>query len=487
MLTLHVRSARSLDGPPQAPSLIVSRRADPATAKWPDELSQHTAYVMAGRRFSGMRRGRRVRRSDPSRGRSSLEVDLVRRGFDVSFDTDASLRLITESLGLVDRFGASPINVRNVRMADRTLVVEIVVTSADPVLARGAIAGVMGALSGLDVPGLFPALGVQSFGVRAYDTTGSELLWVVSSLEAAALAGRGQPIEWLSRSWLQENTPAYRRSQADRVIGQLETALRDVLHLHASEHATGEYIDRLWPASVVEDLRDRAGSEGRNTADPRALLDFTFLPQLREAIVAHAGWMDDGCLPDVNACDQALTKMNRVRRKVAHHRPIADEDLQICRAAADVVLAPVGKAHPELAQDFLVDRWEDQMAEILASASQTVQSVTVPPCGSVPEDERRAAAVRALETQLSGLESALDRMRQFVVPVQRSELHSRAEAALVHWHDGLQQLVTVVKRPDLALAEADAAQERYGRVLGEVAELRREIQRLRVGMPPSSP
>lgn len=400
----------------------------------------------------------------------------------MSFDAETSLRLIAESLSLVDRLGADPIDLKNVRITDRTLVVEIVATSADPIAVRAEIAGVMGALSGLDVPSLFPVLGIQSFGVRAFNAANAELLWIVSSLDAAAFAAKGQPIEWLSRSWMQENTPAYRRSQADRMIGQVETALRDLSDFHARNHAGEEYLDHLWPANVVGDLRDRAQTEGLEIDDPRALLDFTYLPQLLEAIITHVAWMDDGCVPEGSALNRALTTMNRVRRKVAHHRPISEEDLRACRETAQSVLGPVGQVHPELATDFLVDRWEEEIAEIFATAMQTLQSPTVPDAGSVSERERRAAAVAALDTQLSGLESALNRMKQVVVPAQRTELHRRALTALVRWRDGLRQLATVGKRPNARLADLEARQAEYENALREVGELRREIKALRVGM-----
>jgi hypothetical protein len=110
----------------------------------------------------------------------------------VRLDTETSLRLIAESLALVHRLGANPIHARDVRVIDRTLVVEITVSSDEPLSVRGEIAGVMGALSGLDVPTLFPVLNVQSFGVRAFDTSGAELMWIISSLEAAAFVALKQ-------------------------------------------------------------------------------------------------------------------------------------------------------------------------------------------------------------------------------------------------------------------------------------------------------
>ena len=112
-------------------------------------------------------------------------------------------------------------------MRDRTLVVEVTARSTDPITVRGEIAGVMGALSGLGVPELFPVLHAESFGVRAYDDACEELLWVVSSIEVAGFAGEGRAVEWLANSLFQDNTPSlstissrpHHRSDRDRSSG----------------------------------------------------------------------------------------------------------------------------------------------------------------------------------------------------------------------------------------------------------------------------
>lgn len=169
----------------------------------------------------------------------------------MTFDTDVALRLVAESLGLVEHLGADPIDVRNVRMSDRTLVVEITARSTDAITVRGEIAGVMGGLSGLGIPELFPVLHAESFGVRACDAAGEELLWVVSSIEVAGFAGEGRAVEWLANSIFQDNTPAYRRSQADRIIGQIETGLRELLDHHGLQRIGADYPGQLWPPSEL--------------------------------------------------------------------------------------------------------------------------------------------------------------------------------------------------------------------------------------------
>ena len=43
-------------------------------------------------------------------------------------------------------------------------------------------------------------LHAETFDVRAYDDTGEELLWGISSTEVAGFAGEGRAVEWLANS-----------------------------------------------------------------------------------------------------------------------------------------------------------------------------------------------------------------------------------------------------------------------------------------------
>ena len=334
----------------------------------------------------------------------------------VTFDSDTALRLIVESLGLVERLGADPVNVQNVKMSDRTLVVEITARSTDPITVREEIVGVMGALSGLGIPDLFPVLHAESFGVRAYDDAGEELLWVVSSIEVAGFAGEGRAVEWLANSLFQDNTPAYRRSQADRTIGQIETGLRELLNHHGLQRLGAAYPNQLWPRSELSNLKGRAEDEGRNSEDARTLLDYVFLPKLRDVIVDHHDWFDDGCLPDPEALEESLGVLNRVRRKVAHHREISSDELRDCRAIARSCLTPIGGAHPYLIDDFLVDRWEDQAAQIVDGMRAGFNSADPPPAGSMPETQRRGLAIDALTAQQLAVNEALSSLSRLIVP-----------------------------------------------------------------------
>src|SRR5688572_21939502 len=101
-----------------------------------------------------------------------------------SIGRDEALKLIDQSLRVIDKFGAQPIQVRDVGLADRTLVVQFDVEAQETMPVLGEIANVMGVLSGLDIPSLFPQLSVDHLGARAFDSEGQEVMWVLSSFEA---------------------------------------------------------------------------------------------------------------------------------------------------------------------------------------------------------------------------------------------------------------------------------------------------------------
>ena len=368
-------------------------------------------------------------------------------------------------------------------MSDKTLVVEITARSTDPMTVRGEIAGVMAALSGLEIPELFPVLHAEFFGVRAYDEAGEELLWVVSSIEVAGFAGDGRSVEWLANSLFQDNTPAYRRSQADRTIGQIETGLRRLLDHHGRHRYGATYPNQLWSASELSKLKDRANDEGRNREDARTLLDYVFLPKLRDAIVDHHDWFDDGCLPDPAALKKSLGELNKVRRKVAHHREISSDELKDCRAIARSCLTPIGGAHPHLIDDFLVDRWEDRAAQIVDDMRAGLDVAEPPPAGSMPETQRRQLALAALIAQRRAVNEALSSLSQLVVPTSRQQIHDAAATALTHWQDALADLIAAGSQQDLTAAQAQAASDVYAGALERVSEVAKEIQRLRVGAP----
>ena len=341
----------------------------------------------------------------------------------------------------------------------------------------------MGALSGLGVPELFPVLRAELFGVQAYDDAGDELLWVVSSIEVAGFAGEGRVVEWLTNSLFQDNTPAYRRSQADRAMGQVETGLRELLDHHGLQQIGTSYPNQLWSQSELSRIKSRADGEGSDSQDARTLLEYVFLPQLRDAIVDHHDWFDDGCLPDPETLEASLGTLNAVRRKVAHYREISSDELKDCRALARSCLTPIGRVHPHLIDDFLVDRWEDQATQIVDGMQAGFDSADPPPAGSMPETQRRQIAIDTLTAQRLAVNEALSSLNRLVVPPSRQQLHDTAVDALTHGQAALADLIAAGSNQHLTATHAQAASAVYAEALDQVREATEEIRRLRVAAP----
>jgi hypothetical protein len=259
--------------------------------------------------------------------------------------------------------------------------------------------------------------------------------------------------------------------------------LRDLIDLHGNERAGANYLEQLMEAPALKQMRDRAINEGESASDSRIVLDYAFLPQLNDAIVKRAGWFYDGCVPAIDVFKAVMIRLNSVRRKVAHHRLIEQGDLEICAETQRVVLSPVGTHHPDLAADFLVDRWEAEVARTVATLQSDFGKASIPEEGKGSEQERRAQLVAALETQLGAVEAVILALNRLTVPAQRLQLHEAAMAAVERWRAAISGLLDAARKPDLSIPDAERARTDYSTALNEVAELRRRIQSLRAGMP----
>lgn len=398
----------------------------------------------------------------------------------MTFDQETSLRLVGEALSLVHLLGdVDQITVRQVSLIDQSLTVEVLATSDDPILLRGQAASVMGGLSGLDVPDLFPALNFTNFAVRLVNHRGDDVFWIISSPQDAKFAETGA-VRWLANSVFQDNTPAYRRSQADRLIAQLEKGLRDLLHLHwHMTHGNG-YISTVLTSTLLKDLRRMARREGEDEHDDRTLLDYTLLPQLAASACDEALLTTHGCVHDSDQLKEDLAKLNKIRRKVAHHRDVTVQDLEIVRTVVAGIFRPLGERHPDLIMDFLAERWDDAVQTLMKDLSTGMQTEDPPEAGTVPETERQAIAARMLEQQLAAAKRGQSALGNLVVPAVRKSIHDLVELAFRRLVDALGDIAVVARQESLNLAEALAAQDRHAKAMEDIRKLGEEVERIRV-------
>ena len=202
-----------------------------------------------------------------------------------------------------------------------------------------------------------------------------------------------------------------------------------------------------------------------------------------DVAVDHHDWFNNVSLPNPAALKTSLSRLNAVRRKVAHHREISSDELKDCRDIARSCLAPIGAAHPHLIDDFLVDRWEDRAAHIVDEMRAKIDSTDAPPAGSMPDAQRRRLAIEALVAQHHAVGEALSSLNQLAVPASRQQIHDAAVKALTHWQTALSDLIATGSQPGLTVAQAQAAGDVYAGALERVHEVTEEIRQLRVSAP----
>ena len=400
----------------------------------------------------------------------------------VSFDEPTSLRLVGEALSLAHRVrdDVQKITVRDVKVIDQSLTVEVLDASEDPIKLRGQAASVMGGLSGLDLPDLFPAIRCTHFAVRLSNSRGEEQFWIISSPEVAKFAAT-DAVRWLANSCVRDNTPAYRRSMADRQISMLEVAMRDLLDKHWLDALGGEYPSNVITETMLRDLQKSARRDGEDEADGRTLLDYTYLPQLAKLFCSEQLLRDHGCLEDPAQVEEDMKALNKIRRNVAHNRTIGADQVAEARRIAGAVLSPVGRHHPELINDFLTERWDEAVASIFKQMRSAGFAQDEPPtAGEVDAAARLECAATMLEDQLDAARQGRSALQNLVVPHTRQRVHDAANEAFDLLFGAIEEYALLARSPHLTTAKAHAAHLRHAEAMRSVRAIGKQIEAILV-------
>ena len=395
---------------------------------------------------------------------------------------DDWMHFTREALANLSPAGGPVIDVSSVRLVDETLTVEIVAPKEDPWSVRGEIAGVMGGLDGWDLPSL-SGLRVRNYGVRANNAKGEQIMWIVSSLDASRHVGEGRPIEWLNGSIVSDATPAAMRGMADRRIGQVEVALRDLAAIRFERSLGSGWPIAIWTTGELKDLQKMAIKEGADPDDGRDLLDYTYLPDLSKLLSDHWGNVSDA-LPSNGDFAASMKQLNPVRRKVAHHREVSSADYAIVEAAAAPILGAIGAVEPAIVVDFVSERWDSEVSRALDEASSSFNRAGgIADDGlSLPEPERREAMHSALKTQLAAIEGVQRAASLLVAPPTRIRLLDELSAALERWRSSLESVVSAAGDVTATPAQIVEAAAAYDAALAEVGSINARIRAIRLGL-----
>ncbi|MCD4734927.1 MAG: hypothetical protein K8R53_02685 [Bacteroidales bacterium] len=310
------------------------------------------------------------------------ESNIADKEFSIS-EILSFLKTGLQNINLVNKEVAN-IDVKKIDLLNnKTLECQFYAVSNNSIDVKVEISSVMGALHGFFKDDSFKNIILNYYAVRAFDKEDSELMFVISSKETAALIGQGNSVDWMKSSIFQENTKDYRLGVAKRQISEIENALREIIVDRLSKkHGEDWFI-----LSVGKKIRKGVINIYYNqyeieTEDGNILINYTFILQLKKIICTN--WKDFSDLfANKIEFEKLLVEFNSIRNEEAHNRNISTEDLEKLKKIYEFILIGITAKYPSIIPNFLIDNWKIQIKEIMLSnklemiyADEEIQSET---------------------------------------------------------------------------------------------------------------
>ncbi len=307
---------------------------------------------------------------------------------------------------------------------NKTLECQFYAESNNSIDVKIEIGAVLGALYGFFKDDSFKNMILDYYAIRAFDKNDSELMYVISSKDSAALIGNGNSMDWMKSSIFQENTKDYRLSVAKRQISEIENSLREIIVDRLSKkHGKGWFalsVGKKLRESVIGTYNNQFGIE---IEDGDILIKYTFILQLKKIICTN--WKDFSDLFSKKiGFEESILELNLIRREEAHNRNISTEDLEKLKEIYEYILIGITAKYPKILPHYLIDNWKIQIKEIMLSnklemiyTDEEVQSET-------NNKLKLVKTVLNLQKLINHINDKELRLKSVVVPVQKVNLHN---------------------------------------------------------------
>lgn len=337
------------------------------------------------------------------------------------------LKLGLQNISLIDK-EVSDIDVKKIDLLNnRTLECQFYAKSVDSIDVKIETGNVIAALHGFfedDTDHLFKDMQIDYYAARAFDKTGHELMYVISSKKVAATIGQGNPLEWLKGSIIQENTGDYRLGVAKRQITEIENSLREVIVDRLSKKYGNDWfitaVGRKLRESVIDTYYNQFGVK---IEDGEVLIKYTFVLQLKKIICTN--WNDFSDLfGSKMQFEKSIMDLNPIRREEAHNRNISDEDLINLKEIYNTILVGITEKYPDILPHFLIDNWKIQIKGIMLSNELNMIYTDDEIQSETNNDLKLVKAVLNLQKLIDYLKDIELKLKSVVVPIQKQNIHN---------------------------------------------------------------
>lgn len=306
---------------------------------------------------------------------------------------------------------------------DSVLVAYIIPFSADSIGVKVEACTVMGFIVGFFQDEFALPSSIKNLGIKAFSDEGEEIMYVLSSLETARFCSEGKPIEWLTNSLFQDNTPEQRRARGKLLVSRIEIGLRHLISKRLETHCGANWWDQLVPKHIKDSAANASRSEVGAGVASGELIDYTYLPHLKDLVLQHWNDFQDVFQSD-KKFEQALKGLNAIRRPEAHNRPLSTSQIKQLESLYEYLAGAMTSVDSETVPSFLIQNWRERLANIVQETAKNIPTM-------YEKDRRNSRLVRSkFDRYAAALEDGLTRIQSVVVPPGKEDLQSELES---HW------------------------------------------------------
>ena len=206
--------------------------------------------------------------------------------------------------------------------------------------------------------------GLNNFAVRALDEENIEIMYVLSSLSTAKYMTEGKSAEWLMNSIFHENTGENRLAAAKTMISRIELGLRQTIILRLKRGNALNWWDLIDEKIRKITLKVYKSKFGNQNPSPDQLMDYTYLPNLRQIINDNWSVFSD-IFPSQQEFGNDMERLNYIRREESHNRQITDKLIEELKVLYDKLAGRIENFIPGIIPEFLTENWRTVLKNII--------------------------------------------------------------------------------------------------------------------------
>ena len=370
-----------------------------------------------------------------------------------TFSSDEMLSMLKatlENLDFVDKT-VKKIKVKALSyQGNDTLICEFYAEKRTAIEVKVEIGILMSALNGFFKDGVYSNIKIINYAARAFDSNDIEIMYAICSRENAKLIGKGESIDWMKSTIFQENTNDYRLSVAKRQISEIENALRQVTIVRLSK----KYGDNWFVEATDGRLRRKVIETyeyqfGEKIKDGNILIEYTYIFQLQKIISSNWKVFSDVFLSR-EEFENSMVQLNEIRREESHNRNITTKDLQTLDSISEFILTEITEQYPKISPSFLIDRWKEQLKEIMFGKFEFSYTLTE----IQEEDNTLLKIIKSMTNShelINYLKSKKERITNLHIPVSKRKINKELVNIIENMIIAQDELLELAKLGDLEL------------------------------------